>query len=60
MMNNEYVQIEVQIAGNWQSASSTLNDPQIYLAEMKSVQKMYPGLRVRTVTMDDSRLIDML
>ena len=59
-MNNEYVQIEVQIAGNWQSASSTLNDPQIYLAEMKSVQTMYPGLRVRTVTMDDSRLIDML
>ena len=59
-MNNEYVQIEVQIAGSWQSASSTLNDPQIYLAEMKSVQKMYPGLRVRTVTMDDSRLIDML
>ncbi len=59
-MNNEYVQIEVQISGNWQSASSTLNDPQIYLAEMKSVQKMYPGLRVRTVTMDDNRLIDML
>jgi hypothetical protein len=59
-MNNEYVQIEVQISGNWQSASSTLNDPQIYLAEMKSVQKMYPGLRVRTVTMDDNRLIDIL
>jgi hypothetical protein len=58
MMDNE-VQIEVQIAGNWQSASSTLNDPQIYLAEMKSVQKMYPGLRVRTVDRE-GRLLDMI
>jgi len=60
MSNRDYVQIEVQIAGNWQSASSTLNDPQIYLAEMKSVQKLYPGLpRVRTMD-SDNRLLDML
>lgn len=55
----DYVEVQVQISGNWQTSRSCPNDPQMYLCEMKNVKAIYPDLRVRTVD-KDGRLLDML
>jgi len=55
----DYVNIQIQNTGVWQTVRSCLNDSQIIISEMKSVKEIYPDLRVRTVDKND-RLIDML
>jgi hypothetical protein len=55
----DYVEVQFQNSGVWQTSRSCPNDPQIYLCEMKNVKAIYPDLRVRTVD-KDGRLLDML
>lgn len=55
----DYVDIQMQVGGVWQTTRSCPNDPQYYLPEMKSVKEIHPDLRVRTVD-KDGRLLDML
>lgn len=55
----DYVDVQVQIAGNWQTSRSCLNDPQVYVWAMKEVKSIFPDYRVRTVD-KDGRLLDML
>ena len=55
----DYVDIQVQITGVWQTLGSCLNDSQIYLCEMKNAKMTYPELRVRTVD-KQGRLLDMM
>jgi len=58
-MRLDYVSIQVQISGNWETARSCLNDSQMILNEMKNVKNIYPDYRVRAVD-ENGRLIDML
>jgi len=58
-MSLDYVEIQIQVTGNWQTIRSCLNDSQIILMEMKNVKNIYPDYRVRAVD-KNGRLIDML
>lgn len=55
----DYVDIQVEISGNWQTSRSCPNDSQMYIMEMKNVKAIYPDLRVRTVD-KDGRLLDIM
>ena len=58
-MNSDYVEIQVQISGNWQTLGSTLNNSQYILNEMKNAKNIYPELRVRAVD-NEGRVVDMM
>jgi len=58
-MSLDYVDIQIQNTGVWQTITSCLNDSQIILMEMQNVKNIYPDLRVRAVD-KNGRLIDML
>jgi hypothetical protein len=55
----DYVEIQIQVSGIWQTCRSCPNDSQYILCEMKNVKNIYPDLRVRAAD-KDGRLIDML
>ena len=58
-MNSDYVEIQVQISGNWQTLGNTLNNSQYILNEMKNAKNIYPELRVRAVD-NEGRVVDMM
>lgn len=58
-MRLDYVEVQIQVTGNWQSITSCLNDSQIILNEMKNVKNIYPDYRVRVVD-KNGRLIDLM
>ena len=55
----DYVHVQVQISGVWQTFRSLPNNSQMILCEMKNAKATYPDYRIRTVDAND-RLIDML
>ena len=58
-MSLDYVEVQIQVTGNWQTITSCLNDSQIILNEMKNVKNIYPDYRVRVFD-KNGRLIDSM
>lgn len=55
-------QVEIQAqdtSGMWRTYHITMNNSQVILSEMKSLQARYPSFRVRAVD-QDGRVIDIL
>lgn len=55
----DYVEVQVEVSGNWQTVCNCPNDSQVYTNEMRNVKNIYPDRRVRTVD-KDGRLLDLM
>ena len=56
---SDYVDVQVDNGGLWQTCRSCLNDSQYIKMEMENLKRIYPDRRIRCVD-KEGRLIDLL